>query len=117
MSAERFKPKPVIVSVATEDFGTVHIRALTAAQYLSAPNETFAVSLVAMSLCEADGTPIKVDESDIAGWPMRSFEPIAEQVMTLNGLEKKVNSANQKHSPTPLPNGSAEPTLSGSLAS
>lgn len=120
----RFAAK-VIEAVETPDFGTVRIRALTAAQYVRLvdgadsddveANMATAARMVAMSLCEADGTPIEVGEPEILDWPARDFNVVSAAVMRLNRLEKKGQPA-ASGSPAPLPNDSAAPTLDRSCS-
>lgn len=114
----RFQVKPVIQAVDTPDFGVVHVRALSASEYLAAidsPDAAFV--LVATSICESDGSPAGVAPADVATWPMRTFDPVSDAVIALNGLEKKVAAVTRSGSPSTLPNDSAGATSSDSSAS
>lgn len=121
----RYNAQPALTPVETPDFGTVYLRPLTAPEYFALvsmaseddSNYVAASRMIRLSLCEADGSQTDVTDDEIRNWPLRTFDPVADAVLELNGLGKRLaDSATATGSRTPLPNGSDAPTLNGSSA-
>lgn len=121
----RFVYQPESVSVETPDFGVIEIRPLTAAEYVeisvSAQGDDWQANFESASRMIAKSM-VNVSESEeellaaIRTWPARDFNPMADAVMELNGLKKRMESPKPSGLSMNSPSDLIVPTLDGSPA-
>lgn len=118
----RFVYQPEIVKVETPDFGVIEIRPLSAAEYVEISvraqgddwqaNFDSASRMIAKSMVNTGESEEELLAA-IRTWPARDYNPMADAVMELNGLKKRMESLKPSGSSMNSPSDLSALTLDG----